>query len=164
MPALRDSRFAPAGQTPLVFGGRSRAPSVEIAFAQPGFFIFTKLLVFLAVLLGGVLGLRAASGRIRGGYVLACIALPLLLLPVSAVGMAEVLTAALIGGLLAGLFWFLTALNARFRGGPEEPPPLVVEPEPSPPPPPEPAPEPAPKKKAPAKKKTAKKATKEKEE
>jgi len=161
MPDLRDSRFTPTGQTLLVFGGRSREPSVEIAFASPGFFVFTKLLVFLAVLLGGVLGLRAASGRVRGGYVLACVALPLVLLPVSAVGMAEVLTAALIGGFLAGLFWFLTGLNARFRGGPAEPPPPppIVEPSPPPPPAPEPAPEPdtkpAPEKKAPAKRKPA---------
>ena len=155
-PKLKDTRFAPAGQKPLLFGGRSREPRVEITFADRGFFVFLKVVVFLGFLLGGVFGLRRVTRAVRGWYVLSCLALPLLLIPVSATGMAEVLTALFFGGLLAGIFWCAKALYVRFGGRdePQPPPPLV---ELVAPPPVDPEPEPADEPEPAAKKKATKK-------
>ncbi len=99
------SELAPANQNPIVFGGRTIDPTVQVTFAHPPTFVFLKVLVLLGTLAFGVFGLRRAKRGARVFFTTFCIAFPLLLIPIAATGMAEVLTALLIGGLLAGMFW-----------------------------------------------------------
>jgi hypothetical protein len=104
------SELAPSGQTPIYFGGRALEATVEVTFVDPSTFVFLKVLVMLGTLALGTFGLRAASKGVRVGFTTISLAFPLLLIPVAARGMAEILTALLIGGLLAGMFWCGRAL------------------------------------------------------
>jgi hypothetical protein len=94
--------LAPRNQSALRFGGRVQNPTVEVTFASPGAFTAIRVLVLLLVLAFGVLALGRRSGRVRSLFVFGCVALPLLLAPVAAVGTAKVLSAVLFGGVLAG--------------------------------------------------------------
>ena len=99
------SELAPAGQNAIVFGGRAIDPRVEVTFANPSTFVFLKVLVLLGTIAIGAFGLRNAKRGARVAFTTFCIAFPLLLIPIAASGLAEILTALMIAGLLVGLFW-----------------------------------------------------------
>jgi hypothetical protein len=110
------SEIAAAFQSRLSFGGRSLAPRVEIAWADPTTFTGLLSLCALAVPILGLALLRRRRAGAKTAFVIAAIALPLLFLPVAAEGMADVLSAVLFGGLLtAVLFVVLGAVRAVFR-------------------------------------------------
>lgn len=130
------SELAPSNQDPIEFGGRAIDPAVEVTFASPSSFMFLKVLVLLGTLAIGVFGLRGAKRGTRVFFTTCCVAVPLLIIPVAASGMAEVLTALLIGGLLGGIFWCAKAtwpccLGAieRLRPGKKEVPAKTAKPE-----------------------------------
>jgi hypothetical protein len=96
------SELAPAAQSRVAFGGRSRGPAVEIAYAAPG--AFTTFLAFLFLLWPavGVFLLRKRCRASKTAFVTLGIAVPLLFIPLGAPGTAEALHAVLLGALLCG--------------------------------------------------------------
>jgi hypothetical protein len=109
------SDLAPVSQAHLAFGGRSLAPSVEVAYADPG--AFTTLLAFLFLLWPavGLLLLRKRGRALKTAFVVAGLAVPLLFIPLGAPGTAEALHAVLLGALLTGAIFLLLGVPSLFR-------------------------------------------------
>jgi hypothetical protein len=112
------SELAPAGQASLAFGGRSLAPSVEIAFADPGAYFAVLALLFLLWPAVGLFVLRKRRRTVKTAFVVLGVALPLLLLPIAAPGTAGVLNAVLLGALLTGAIYLVLGAVALFSRPP----------------------------------------------
>ncbi len=105
-----------AGGLRLTFGGRSLSPSVSVTFADPGTTVFLRVLVFLLVLGGGILGLARLAPGARTACLAGGVAVPLLLIPVASLGLADLLNSVLLGTLALVLYGWVRAFRPAAVG------------------------------------------------